>query len=79
MTRRSRSRATTEALRAHQRQGFPEIKSTIDGLVDAATGGKILIDARSNALVVTERPSRIGRINNIIAQSSTSPLDQCDD
>ncbi len=45
-----------------------EIKPTIDGLVDAATGGKILIDARSNGLVVTERPSRMGRIRTIIDQ-----------
>ena len=43
-----------------------DIKPTIDGLVDAATGGKIVIDARSNALVITERPSRMGRIRTII-------------
>ena len=45
-----------------------DIKPTIDGLVDAATGGKILIDGRSNALVITERPSRMGRIRVIIDQ-----------
>lgn len=45
-----------------------DIKPTIDGLVDAAAGGKILIDARSNALVITERPSRMGRIRTIIEQ-----------
>lgn len=45
-----------------------DIKPTIDGLVDAASGGKIVIDARSNALVITERPSRMGRIRNIIEQ-----------
>jgi type IV pilus assembly protein PilQ len=45
-----------------------DIKPTIDGLVDAATGGKIVIDARSNALVITERPSRMGRIRSIIDQ-----------
>ncbi len=43
-----------------------DIKPTIDGLIDAATGGKIVIDARSNALVITERPSRMGRIRNVI-------------
>ena len=43
-----------------------DIKPTIDGLVDAATGGKIVIDGRSNALVITERPSRMGRIRGII-------------
>ena len=45
-----------------------EIKPTVDGLVDAAAGGKILVDARSNALVVTERPSRMGRVRSIIEQ-----------
>ncbi len=45
-----------------------DIKPTIDGLVEAANGGKIVIDARSNALVITERPSRMGRIRNIIEQ-----------
>lgn len=45
-----------------------DIKPTIDGLIDAAGGGKIVIDARSNALVITERPSRMGRIRAIIDQ-----------
>ena len=45
-----------------------DIKPTIDGLVDAAGGGKIVIDNRSNALVITERPSRMGRIRTIIEQ-----------
>ncbi|AOS44623.1 Type II secretion system protein D precursor [Lacunisphaera limnophila] len=44
------------------------IKPTIDGLIDAAAGGKIVIDSRSNALVITERPSRMGRIRTIIDQ-----------
>jgi type IV pilus assembly protein PilQ len=45
-----------------------DIKPTIDGLIDAAAGGKIVIDNRSNALVITERPSRMGRIRSIIDQ-----------
>lgn len=45
-----------------------DIKPTVDGLVDAAAGGKILIDARSNALVITERPSRMTRVRTIIEQ-----------
>jgi type II secretory pathway component GspD/PulD (secretin) len=45
-----------------------DIKPTIDGLIDAAGGGKIVIDARSNALVITERPSRMSRIRSIIDQ-----------
>jgi type IV pilus assembly protein PilQ len=43
-----------------------DIKPTVDGLVDAAQGGKILIDARSNALVITTQPSRMTRIRTII-------------
>ena len=45
-----------------------DIKPTIDGLVDAASGGKIVIDARSNALVITEKPSRMTRIRKVIDQ-----------
>ena len=45
-----------------------DIKPTIDGLVEAAKGGKIVIDARSNSLVITERPSRMSRIRGIIEQ-----------
>ena len=43
-----------------------DIKPTIDGLVDTAKGGKIVIDTRSNALVITERPSRMTRIRATI-------------
>ncbi len=43
-----------------------DIKPTVDGLVDPAQGGKILIDARSNALVITTQPSRMTRIRVII-------------
>lgn len=45
-----------------------DIKPTIDGLIDGTAGGKIVIDARSNALVITERPSRMSRIRMIIEQ-----------
>jgi type IV pilus assembly protein PilQ len=43
-----------------------DILPTINSLVDAAAGGKIVVDARSNALVITERPSRMNRIRPII-------------
>lgn len=43
-----------------------DILKTITTLVDASAGGKIIVDQRSNALVVTERPSRLGRIRPII-------------
>src|SRR6478736_9738616 len=45
-----------------------DIKPTVDGLVDAAGGGKIVIDNRSNALVITERPCRMGRVRTIVEQ-----------
>lgn len=52
-----------------------DIKPTVDGLIDAASGGKIVIDSRSNALVITERPSRMNRIRSIIEQLDR-PTDQ---
>src|SRR5688500_10870039 len=45
-----------------------DILPTINSLVDAAAGGKIVVDARSNSLVITERPSRMNRIRPIIEQ-----------
>lgn len=45
-----------------------DILPTIQSLVDAAAGGKIMVDARSNSLVITERPSRMARIRPIIEQ-----------
>ncbi len=45
-----------------------DILPTVTSLVDAAAGGKIVVDTRSNALVITERPSRMNRIRPIIEQ-----------
>lgn len=45
-----------------------DLKPTVAGLIDSAAGGKIEINARSNALIITERPSRMGRIRAIIDQ-----------
>jgi type IV pilus assembly protein PilQ len=42
------------------------LKGSISPLVDAAAGGRVQVDVRSNALVVTERPSRMGKIQDII-------------
>lgn len=42
------------------------LKPTLDAMVDAASGGKIVVDARSNALIITERPTRMKRIRDII-------------
>lgn len=43
-----------------------EVKPSVEALVDGKVGGKIVVDARSNALVVTERPSAIQRIRPIV-------------
>lgn len=45
-----------------------DLRPTVAGLIDAAAGGKIEINSRSNALIITERPSRMGRIRGIIEQ-----------
>ena len=45
-----------------------DILPTITTLVDAAAGGRIVVDARSNSLVITERPTRMNRIRPIIEQ-----------
>lgn len=43
-----------------------DILPTISSLVDTAAGGKIVVDTRSNSLVITERPSRMNRIRPIV-------------
>ncbi len=43
-----------------------EIQGSISPLIDPAAGGRIQVDARSNALVITERPSRMNKIQEII-------------
>ncbi len=43
-----------------------EISGSISPLIDQAAGGKVQVDARSNALVITERPSRMNDIQEII-------------
>ncbi len=45
-----------------------DILPTITSLVEAAAGGKIVVDVRSNSLVITERPSRMNRIRPLIEQ-----------
>jgi len=43
-----------------------EIRNSIMPLVDANAGGRVQVDTRSNALVITERPSRMNNIQEII-------------
>ena len=43
-----------------------ELQASISPMVDTAIGGRIQVDARSNALVITERPTRMNQIQEII-------------
>ncbi|MCC6415147.1 MAG: hypothetical protein IT582_04480 [Opitutaceae bacterium] len=45
-----------------------DILPTLAPLVDSAVGGGIVVNDRTNALVITERPSRFNRIRPIIEQ-----------
>ncbi|NBB79346.1 MAG: hypothetical protein GVY36_07870 [Verrucomicrobia bacterium] len=51
-----------------------ELRGSIEPLIDTGAGGRIQVDVRSNALVITERPSRMGKIQEIIER-----LDQATD
>jgi type IV pilus assembly protein PilQ len=52
-----------------------ELCPAIVPLVDAVTGGRALVDARTNSLVVTERSSRLKRIEEIVKRLDR-PTDQ---
>lgn len=43
-----------------------DLSASISPLVDPANGGRMQVDRRSNALVITERPSRFNNIKDII-------------
>jgi type IV pilus assembly protein PilQ len=43
-----------------------ELQGSIAPLIDGAAGGQIRVDTRSNALVITERPSRMNKVQEII-------------
>ena len=45
-----------------------DIQPIISSLVDSAAGGKLVVDARSNSLIITERPSKMNKIRPIIQQ-----------
>jgi type IV pilus assembly protein PilQ len=45
-----------------------DVMPTIAGLVDAAAGGKIVVNGPTNSLLITERPTRIERIRPILEQ-----------
>jgi type IV pilus assembly protein PilQ len=43
-----------------------EIEPSIKPLVDSATGGRVLVDKRINALIISERPSRMEKITPVL-------------
>jgi type IV pilus assembly protein PilQ len=43
-----------------------DLSGSVQPMIDPAAGGKIQVDVRSNALVITERPSRMNDIQEII-------------
>lgn len=43
-----------------------QVAPTVTSMIDPAAGGRIQIDSRSNALVITERPSQMGKIRPVI-------------
>lgn len=45
-----------------------DIKKSVDPLVEAAAGGRVIVDSRSNALIISERPTRLSRVRPIIEQ-----------
>ncbi len=52
-----------------------ELRPSIEPLVDQGVGGRIQVDTRSNSLVITERPTRINMIQEIIERLDR-PTDQ---
>jgi len=52
-----------------------EIRGSVEPLVDSGAGGKIQVDSRSNALVITERPSKMNGIQEII-ETLDKPTEQ---
>ncbi len=52
-----------------------ELQAAITPMVDNAVGGRIQVDTRSNSLVITERPSRMSKIQQIIERLDR-PTDQ---
>jgi len=49
-----------------------DVAPTVQSMVDDAKGGKLQVDTRSNAIVVTERPKRLEKIGDVVAQLDRS-------
>ena len=43
-----------------------EIMLSVTALVDTASGGRVLLDKRINALIISERPSKLARISPVL-------------
>lgn len=52
-----------------------EVSRSLESLIDKKRGGAINVDTRSNALVITERPSKMNKIQEIIERLDR-PTDQ---
>ncbi len=52
-----------------------DISGTVDPMVSPEVGGRVQVDVRSNALVITERPSKMDNIQRIIDRLD-KPTDQ---
>lgn len=51
-----------------------EISSSVSPLINTGAGGRIQVDNRSNALIITERPSRMNKIQEIIERLDRETL-----
>lgn len=43
-----------------------DIEKVVSSMVDTSKGGKLVVDSRTNSLIITERPSRLNKIRPII-------------
>lgn len=44
-----------------------DLVASLSGMIDASSGGKLVIDARSNALVITETPAKLARLRELVS------------
>ncbi len=44
-----------------------DLVTSLSGMIDASSGGKLVIDARSNALVITETPAKLERLRELVS------------
>jgi TonB family protein len=44
-----------------------DLAPSLSGMIDGASGGKLVIDVRSNALVITETPAKLERLREMVS------------